>query len=133
MTETTKTYEYQATVHRVIDGDTVYLKLSRTFTLDVDFGFRIQDSIEFTKTTVQDFRLAGINAPEITGENKIKGLEAKAELARILALGPIRVVSTGQDKYGRWLAVLYVTLPDNTEINVNETMIKEGYAAVYNP
>lgn len=130
---TQQTYEYQATVNRVIDGDTVILNLQRTFTLDVDFGFRIKDSIQFTKTAVQDFRLLGINAPEVVGENKVKGLEAKAELTRLLSQGEIRVVSTGQDKYGRWLAVLYVTLPDNTEINVNDTLVKEGYAVVYNP
>jgi endonuclease YncB( thermonuclease family) len=130
---TEPTYEYAATVNRIVDGDTVYLALSKSFTLDVDFGFRIKDHIEFTKTTVQDFRLAGINAPEVVGENKVKGLEAKAELERILSLGPIRVISNGQDKYGRWLAVLFVTLPDNTEINVNETMVKEGHAVVYNP
>jgi endonuclease YncB( thermonuclease family) len=130
-TPTKQTYEYEATVNRVVDGDSVYLNLFKTFGLDVDFGFHIKDRIRFTKTATQDFRLADIDAPEVVGANKVKGIEAKAALTRMLELGPLRVVSHGKDKYGRWLGTIFVMLPDKTELNVNQAMVDEGFAVVY--
>ena len=109
-------YEYRATVSRVIDGDTVWL--------DVDLGFNVQVRLEF--------RLEGLNTPEIVGPQKVAGLTAKAELARLLGLGPLRIVSTKKEKYGRYLATLYVTPTGGSEINVNEALLSQGFAKPYN-
>lgn len=76
-------YEYPATVHRVVDGDTVYLKLSKTFTLPVDFGFNILDKVLLLKEATIEFRLYGINTPEVVGVTKPAGLASAAELSRL--------------------------------------------------
>src|SRR5262245_54563916 len=110
-------HEYNAKVARVVDGDTVWL--------NVDLGFRICVQL--------DFRLYKINAPEMVGASKVAGLAAKAELERLLALGPIRVESFKDDKtdkYGRWLGVLFVKTPTG-ELNVNDALLKGNFAAPY--
>lgn len=128
-------YEYVATVARVVDGDTVHLTLTKEFALPVDFGFNIKDTLVLKKTADVDFRLYGINTPEIHGAEavtqKASGLKSKAELERLLALGTLRVVSKTPDKYGRWLAIIYVTKPDGTELCVNDEMVKGGFAKPY--
>lgn len=78
-----------------------------------------------------EFRLFGLNTPEVVGPQKTAGLTAKAELERLLALGNIRVISTKSDKYGRWLGTLYVTPPDGLEININENLVTRGFALPY--
>lgn len=108
-------YEYKAEVHRIVDGDTVWL--------DVDLGFGVCATL--------DFRLAGINTPEVVGVDKAAGLAAKAELERLLSLGPLRIESRKSDKYGRWLAILFVALPDGRELNVNDTLATTGFATLY--
>ena len=128
---TGKTYEYAATVDKVVDGDTVHLVLTQTYELDIDFGFNIIDHIAFQKTAHQDIRLYGINAPEMHGATAAAGLAAKNELIRLLGLGTLRVVIIKQDKYGRWLGSIYVTPPDGAEVNVNQAMIDGGFAIVY--
>lgn len=69
-------YSYDAEVVRFIDGDTVRLKLSKAFTFSVDFGFYITESVMSAKSTEMNFRLYGIDTPEIRGvpvEIKEKG------------------------------------------------------------
>lgn len=134
---TVSTYEYAATVGHVVDGDTVHLVLTKEFALDVDFGFNIKDTVVLRKTAVIDFRLYGINTPEThgtaatTGGQMEAGLKSKAELERLLGLGKIRVVSTKPDKYGRYLATIFVKPSKGEEINVNDALIKGGFAKPY--
>jgi endonuclease YncB( thermonuclease family) len=124
-------YTYpNAEVVKVVDGDTVDLRLTKTFTLPVDFGFYIKDEVSLAKTAVIRFRLNGINAPEASGITKPAGLAAKAELERLLALGPITVISYKQEKYGRWLGGLTVD-QGGTQVNVNQAMIDGGFAKPY--
>ena len=52
-----KRYEYECELVRVIDGDTVKLR--------VDCGFNV--------TFTDNFRLHGINAPEMRGSDKVAG------------------------------------------------------------
>jgi len=108
-------YEYQAKLSRVVDGDTLYLF--------VNLGFRVTMEVEF--------RLLGLNTPEVVGAQKVAGLAAKSEVERVLALGPIRVVSEKSEKYGRWLATVYVKLADGTEMNLNEHLLVGGFAKPY--
>jgi micrococcal nuclease len=107
-------YTYKATVSRVIDGDTIHLK--------VDLGFRIHAEIEC--------RLYGINTPEIVGTEKTAGLAAKAGLEQLLKLGEMRIETTKSDKYGRWLAKIYV-MDGKEEVYVNQRMLDEGFALAY--
>lgn len=131
------TYEYEATVVRVVDGDTVHLNLTKTFTFQVDFGFNIKDTVVLQKSSDLDFRLMGINTPEThgtaatTGGQMAAGLKSMAELTRLLGLGKLRVVTGKADKYGRWLATIYVQPPKGPELCVNDEMIKGGFAKPY--
>jgi micrococcal nuclease len=113
-------YEYNAKLLRVVDGDTIWL--------DVNLGFGIHATL--------DFRLYGINTPEVIGTTKTAGLAAKAELERLLSVAaqlgnPLKIESTKSDKYGRYLAVIHVKQADGTEIDVNEELIKQGHATRY--
>lgn len=111
-------YEYNAKLARVVDGDTVWL--------DVDLGFGVHANL--------DFRLYGINAPETIGVTKKAGLAAKAELERLLALGPLRIETYKADKvdkYGRWLASLFVKDLNGLELNVNASLEAGKFATSY--
>lgn len=130
-------YVYEAKVVRVIDGDSVYLELTKEFTQVVDFGFRIKETITTKKSTTMNFRLIGINTPEIRGvpeDVKLKGLEAKQYLIALLDMGPITAVTYKPDKYGRWLVDLYVEAGEPYgRLHVNEEMINKGLAVRYTP
>ncbi len=119
------TYEYDAELIRVIDGDTVVLRVKKSF----DFGFKVwtEHSAEMS------FRLAGINTPELHGvgaEEKERALAAKEELERLCLSGELRAVTSKPDKYGRWLVQLSVRC-GTTETNINESLVTNGYAVRY--
>lgn len=110
-------YRYAARLCRVVDGDTVWL--------DVDLGFRV--------TLRLDFRLLGIDAPELVGATRGAGLDAKAELERLLSLGPLHIESEKPgptDKYGRWLARVFVTTPAGM-LDVSEDLARRGFVRRY--
>jgi endonuclease YncB( thermonuclease family) len=123
-------YEYAGTLVRVIDGDTVVLSLRRTIVAEIDFGFYVKDKLSLDKTAEVTFRLKGINTPEVVGENKAAGLAAKAFLTDLLVGKPLRVVSYKADKYGRWLADIFVGV-DGVEKNANQLLIEAGHAVPY--
>lgn len=103
-------YSYRAAVVRVIDGDTVRLR--------VDVGFFL--------TFEQNFRLRGINAPEMSTPG---GPPAQSELERILQGRKVWAIDTFKiDKYGRWLVDIWWE-PGT----VNQMMVDRGFAAPYNP
>jgi micrococcal nuclease len=104
-------YEYQATVLRVVDGDTICAR--------VDLGFEV--SVDET------LRLAGINAPE---RGKPGGSEASAWLRSKLLMTTARIVTVKdkREKYGRYLAEIF--LPGETT-SVNSEMIAAGHAVPY--
>lgn len=125
-------YSYDATVVRAIDGDTIRLKLTKSWEHEVDFGFYITEKVVVSKSTERNIRLAGIDTPETRGRHadKVAGKAATVRLSELVALGPLRVVTSKPDKYGRWLGVLYVTTPTG-EIDVNQTLVDEGFAVPY--
>lgn len=89
-------WEYEATVVRVIDGDSI--------ALDVSVGFYHR--------TVQQFRLMGYNAPEMVGVEKPMGAQAKARLVKLLPVGStVRVVTYKGDSFGRWLCDVEGVVP----------------------
>ena len=80
-----------------------------TVTADIDLGF------SFVHTD-QKFRLYGIDAPEVRGDEREAGLEARDALRdRILGQEvTICSIEDGKGKYGRYLARIY---HDGTFIN----------------
>lgn len=101
-------YTYKALLVRVIDGDSIEV--------DVDLGFKI--------TARMPVRFAHINAPEL---NQPGGKEAKLHLTALLESLDLRIITyKPKDKYGRWLAVVYVG-----DMNINRQMVEDGHATAY--
>jgi micrococcal nuclease len=108
-------YYYKVEILRVVDGDTVDVRM--------DLGFNV-----WHKCRV---RLVGINAPESRTrdlEEKKRGLAAKQWLIDTLELAEsdIEMQSHGVGKYGRVLGELYTK-----KGNINKLMVKEGHAELY--
>lgn len=102
-------YKYDAELVRVIDGDTVRLRV------DVGFRMRFEDN----------FRLLGINAPEMGTE---AGHVACRELMNSLIIGgKYRIETTKPDKYGRWLVQLW----RGDGQTVNDWMLKNKLAVPF--
>lgn len=79
-------FEFEASVGRVIDGDT--------------FVFQAR----LLNVTIEDTcRLLHYNSPELKGKEKAAGQKAKEQLRALLGAQTIKVKTTGRDKYGRWL------------------------------
>jgi len=100
-----------AEVVRVVDGDTVRLK--------VDVGFRM--------TYEDNFRLDGIDTPE-RGEDGFTAASERMTTWLHDEGDVVRVSVTKRDKYGRYLARISSILTDEV---VNDTMISEGFAKEY--
>ena len=111
-------YTYKARLDRVIDGDTI--------DANIELGFDI--------TVHKRIRLAGIDSPESRTrdlEEKKRGLASKDKLIELLDKGSLVLESKEVGKYGRVLGVLHVYPEDNLPININDTLVKEGYAVEY--
>jgi len=105
---------YEARVAHIYDGDTI--------TLDVDLGFDCSLRMQV--------RLSGIDAPEIRGEERPEGLEARDALRRLLPVNsPVRL-QTEKDrtgKYGRYLGTIWRPVAGGWE-NANFWMVDNRYA-----
>lgn len=125
-------YEYTGTCVRVIDGDSLVLRLTKVILQEVDFGFHMKDTLTLTKTTEMSFRLNGINTPEVIGADRDRGLAAKAALEGLVRGRSLRVVTHKADKYGRWLCDLYLCLSlKGAEVHANQWLIDQGHAKPY--
>jgi len=108
---------YPAEIERVIDGDTIVADLS------LGLGVVLDD---------QYIRLYGIDAWEVKGEEREKGLLAKEYLERRLQEGKVEIEirpewgRDGRGKYGRWLGVLYID-----GVNINVEPVEKGHAEKY--
>jgi micrococcal nuclease len=110
-------YTYNATVDRVVDGDTVDAL--------VDLGFDTWKKVRI--------RLYGLDAWESRTrdlDEKKKGLAAKQYLIDKLQENDNKfvLVSHGVGKYGRCLGELFL---QKDEGNINEMLITEGHAKKY--
>ncbi|MDP8266775.1 MAG: DUF1016 N-terminal domain-containing protein [Candidatus Aceula meridiana] len=113
-------YTYQATVSRVIDGDTIVLNI------DLGFDSWIEEKL----------RLRGIDAAEISSA---LGIEAKAHVKKICEKVDFVVCKTyKEDKYGRYLADIFYSFKEkNSELvaqegtYLNQELIDQGYAVIY--
>jgi micrococcal nuclease len=119
MTTDEAPWTYSGTLERVVDGDTVFLRVER----EVDFGFRRQMRL----SSVEEFRLLGIDAPEMHGPTRAMGRRARDELEACLTkILPLKVQTQKSDQYGRWLAKIWVQ-----DICINDWLIANGYARAY--
>ena len=111
-------YTYNAKLDRIVDGDTL--------DANIDLGFDI--------TIHKRIRLAGIDTPESRTrdlEEKARGLASKERLKELLEGGEFVVESKEVGKYGRVLGTLLVYNGEVLPININETLVQEGFAVEY--
>ncbi len=108
-------YEYNATVEKIYDGDTI--------TVSIQLGFGVYKT--------ERLRLKGINAPELRGDERPFGLVSRDRL-RELILGQEIIVKTFKDKkgkYGRYIADIYYN-SDHGIFCVNDWLV-ENKLAIY--
>ena len=116
-------YIYKAKLDRVVDGDTV------DALIDVGFDIWFKKRIRFKGVDTWESRTRNL-------EEKALGLKAKARTKELLEKvssksGYFRIKSYGLGKYGRVLADVFIMDKDGKQWNVNETLISEGHAYVY--
>lgn len=108
-------HRYAAKPLRIVDADTL--------DLEIDLGLNV-----FVR---ERFRLAGLNAPERGTPGHAAALEylqnemQNAYLAGMVAETVKRANAEAREKYGRWLAWLYVA---NRSGSVNAEMVRLGLA-----
>jgi micrococcal nuclease len=116
-------YIYRAKLDRVVDGDTV------DALIDVGFDIWFKKRIRFMGLDTWESRTRDL-------EEKKKGLAAKARTKELLEKvssksGYFRLKSHGLGKYGRVLGEIFIMDKDGKQWSVNETLITEGHAYVY--
>ena len=116
-------YIYKAKLDRVVDGDTV------DALIDVGFDIWFKKRIRFKGVDTWESRTRNL-------EEKALGLKAKARTKELLEKvssksGYFRIKSYGLGKYGRVLADVFIMDKDGKQWNINETLISEGHAYVY--
>ena len=113
-------YTYKAYIERVIDADTIKVKV------DCGFGIRLRQTI----------RLRSVNSPELA---TVKGRQARAFVeGAVKDLAFVVIKTYGSEKYGRYLADIFI-LPgcdDAVEVAakgrlLNQMLLDEGLAEVY--
>ena len=116
-------YIYRGKLERVVDGDTI------DALIDVGFDIWIKKRIRYSGIDTWESRTRDL-------EEKAKGLEAKARNKELLMEvsskpGYFRLKSYGVGKYGRVLGEIFIQDAEGVQYNINETLIKEGHAYVY--
>ena len=115
-------YEYKCKVKRVVDGDTMDVIL--------DLGFDVLHSVRV--------RLAGIDTPESRTrdlDEKARGKLSKAYLKESIKGKKIVLKTKLKDsrgKFGRVIAEVWAEFEEGSLRNINELMIKECHAVIYN-
>ena len=116
-------YIYRAKLDRVVDGDTV------DALIDVGFDIWFKKRIRFMGLDTWESRTRDL-------EEKKRGLAAKARTKELLEKvssksGYFRLKSHGVGKYGRVLGEIFIMDNEGKQWYVNETLIAEGHAYVY--
>ena len=116
-------YIYRAKLDRVVDGDTV------DALIDVGFDIWFKKRIRFMGLDTWESRTRDL-------EEKKLGKLAKERTRQLLEdvsskSGYFRLKSHGLGKYGRVLGEIFIMDSDDKQWNVNETLIAEGHAYVY--
>ena len=116
-------YIYRGKLERVVDGDTI------DALIDVGFDIWVKKRIRYKGIDTWESRTRDL-------AEKAKGLEAKARNKELLVevsakSGYFRLKSYGVGKYGRVLGEIFIQDANGVEMNINDTLIKEGHAYVY--
>ncbi len=108
-------YYYRAHVSEVYDGDTI--------TVNIDLGLK-------TFINGEKVRLHRINTPEVRGVQREEGLKSR-DFLRGLILDKDIYLETIKDrkgKYGRYLGEIYLPDERGKLVNINDLLVKEGFA-----
>ena len=116
-------YIYRAKLDRVVDGDTIDAMI------DVGFNIWVKKRIRYMGIDTWESRTRDL-------EEKAKGLKAKERNKELLEKvsekpGYFRLKSYGVGKYGRVLGELFIMDANGVQMNINQTLIAEGHAYVY--
>lgn len=108
-------YHYKGVITSVYDGDTC--------TVDIDLGLHswVRD---------EKLRLNRINAPELKGNEKPEGLKSR-DFLRSKILGKevtIQTIKDKEEKYGRYLAEIWLEEKKGEFTNINDLLVKEKFA-----
>jgi micrococcal nuclease len=116
-------YIYRGKLERVVDGDTV------DALIDVGFDIWVKKRIRYKGLDAWESRTRNL-------DEKKKGLAAKARNKELLEKvsakpGYFRLKSHGVGKYGRVLGEIFIEDVDGNQYSVNQKLIEEGHAYVY--
>ena len=116
-------YIYKAKLERVVDGDTV------DALIDLGFDTWVKKRIRYKGIDTWESRTKDLD------EKKL-GLAAKDRNKELLESvsskpGYFRLKSHGVGKYGRVLGEIFIKDIEGIEYNINQTLIDEGHAYVY--
>ena len=109
-------YHYRVDgVTDIYDGDTV--------TLVIDLGFDTYRQMKL--------RLYGIDTPEMRGAEREQGVYVRGLVEDIFNHAQsirIRSIKDRTGKYGRYLAVIYITDESGNDLNLNQYLLDNGLA-----
>ena len=124
-------FEYNGTLVRVLDGDTIDCYI------DLGFDLKIKKRIRYMGIDTWESRTRD-------KEEKVKGLAAKARNKELLEAGTFKIVSHGTGKFGRVLGEIFVSpdavgheVSENVDksadglVSINDILINEGHAYDY--
>jgi len=124
-------FEYNGTLDRVLDGDTI------DCFIDLGFDLKIKKRIRYMGIDTWESRTRDL-------DEKKKGLAAKARNKELLEAGVFKIVSHGTGKFGRVLGEVFVSpdsvgheVAENVDrsadglVSINDILINEGHAYEY--
>ena len=116
-------YIYRAKLERVVDGDTI------DALIDVGFDIWIKKRIRYKGIDTWESRTKDLDEKKLG----IAAKERNKELLEAVSSKPgiFRLKSHGVGKYGRVLGEIFVKDTEGIEYNINQTLIDEGHAYVY--
>lgn len=100
-------YQYKCEVLKVYDWD--------TFTGKIQLWFHV--------TIVEKIRLSRINAPEVRGKERKKGIESRDYLRELILGKEVMIETEKKWKYWRYIAEVFVW-----DKNVNDLLVKNWHA-----
>lgn len=112
-------YEYKCMTVRVVDGNTI--------DAEIDLGFNV--------LVEQRIKLFGVNVPDMRSykeEDKDRAIKARDRLLVLLGNEFIcQTMLNKRGKTGRTLGQVYVMDINGQRIDVNQTLIDEGFASKF--
>lgn len=101
-------WTYRAKIVRVVDGDTLDLR--------IDLGFRVEMDVRV--------RLSGVNTPERGHPDWLRACGVTRDWCAVASSAwPLLVTTAKTEKYGRWLAVV----TDVSGRSLNDQLVKSGW------